>query len=67
MVKMIKMVKSRHDCLAELFKAYGHAHELSGTYGIGTIVECPCGRRWILRDSQMEGFHWQQTGSERHE
>lgn len=26
--------------------------------GIGSIVECDCGQRYTLADSQREGQHW---------
>lgn len=57
-MKLIEMPQPRCDChtkAMEFFKAHGEV------WPLGTVIECDCGKQFVLRDDQRDGLYWHQT------
>ena len=39
-----------HDCRDELKDL--------GSQRVGTVAQCSCGTRWVVREDQRDGYYW---------
>jgi hypothetical protein len=54
-VKIIKMVGPLCNCTKKLWEFY---NETEPQMRVGSIVECDCGKDWVLHEDQFDGLYW---------
>lgn len=62
-MKLIKAVGPECPCITRLWEFYNAQADEDGKplLGTGTVVECDCGKRYTLTDSQRDGKYWHRS------